>query len=269
MWAQRYLGPGCCSIGTKDQERGRTGWLDAAQVLSKGEKVEVVGGWAGREEALYAHGPRTRLGVGFRARPLIECAKSRYGKGRALTKTVAGVCDGPCTVGGPILVRTVYLMLPFGSSRIHEALSISWPARDHIGFVRGCSYFVQGIWMLTELMQTLGTGHEFNGQSVDQTCVRSSRPWVNGPEVWVALVLGRLPLEATLTTSYRQSKEKKGPHQPSFVIPRWECPASCHPLPPQHFTKRQPPVIIECPSERTPRRLTLRAPQLFHSIPYI
>lgn len=39
----------------KDQEGKGTGWLEAAQVLLKREKV--VGRWAGREEALYAHGP--------------------------------------------------------------------------------------------------------------------------------------------------------------------------------------------------------------------
>lgn len=80
-------------------------------------------------------------------------------------------------------------------------------------------------------------------------------------------MLRRLLLEDTLTTSYRLPK-KKGATS-AFVIPRWVCPASCHPQPPQHSLTYKPPVIIECPSERTPRRLMPPEPQLFHNIPYI
>lgn len=62
---------------------------------------------------------RTRLEVGFRARPLIDCTKSRYGMG-TLAKKVAGVWWTVCC--GASAGTSVFLsMLPFGCSQIHQA----------------------------------------------------------------------------------------------------------------------------------------------------
>jgi hypothetical protein len=91
-----------------------SGWLEAAQVLLKGGRKWWAGWQVGKKLSTRVVPQLNASGSGLsRARPLIDCTKSRMGR---LTKTVAGVVDRALW---RLHRYFCVLVLPFGCSQIH------------------------------------------------------------------------------------------------------------------------------------------------------